>query len=43
MSEPFYYYFIIFFLSRNGSTDLPEAQNVENGEMVEDFKEDVNG
>ena len=27
----------------NGFTHLPEVQNIWNGEMVEEFKEDVNG
>ena len=30
-------------LKRNGITHLPKAQNIWNGEMVEESKEDVNG
>ena len=31
------------FMNRNRFTHLPEAQNIWNGEMVEEFKEDING
>jgi len=30
-------------LKRNSATHLPNAQNIWNGEMVEEFKEDVSG
>ena len=30
-------------LKRNSATHLPNAQNIWNGEVVEEFKEDVSG
>ncbi len=31
------------FLKRNGFTHLPESQNIWNGEIVDEFREDVDG